>query len=577
MVRMLCGAAALLAALAVGAASCGSSTVLCAPGRAVSCACPGGGHGIQTCVADGSGFDTCDFCGAPRAGFEDVTHPLGLPEHAGPCVGFEDFDGDGKLDLLLSTMFAGGPMPGGALSELRIYPGDGHGGFGAPTKVSEGFLTLCQVGDLDRDGRADIALAAMGTAQGTEVQVWRNLGGLRFAKGTVGDPFMTETRVYALGLWDYDDDGWLDVLVGRNFGAPFVSDADCYFTGDDDFACHAAMKPNNPAPRVFHNDHGAFAAVDPAGLLAPPYAGVTNAVAFADINGDGRSDVFMSEDFYVNHLHWRRAGSGYEHGEQLCGIDQYNHGMGAAIADYDGDGLLDIYSVDLGPNKLWLNTKSGWMPNRALQWGVAAATRHHSNWAPLGEDFDLDGWTDVFVTSAGVVENDAQMPALGRAQTSALVGVPQYDLVMWNESGSRFTSQRLAHRPGQTPAVVLGASATADVDGDGDLDVVVGTGVPLQFRLLRNQQNAGNWLVVDLEGTTSNKDGIGAEVRITVGGALQRRTVGSQGSLGSSWRRAHFGLGAAHAVDALEVRWPSGKKQTLGALTANQTVQVTEQ
>jgi hypothetical protein len=365
--------------------------------------------------------------------------------------------------------------------------------------------------------------------------------------------------------------------VGRFYGGGNTGNGTppaCQFLSEADYACVLPMATNYPEPAIYHNETGTFKLK--LGVLPPPFPGTTNAVGFADINRDGRIDVFMSNDWYVNHLHYQDAKGLYRHAEEGAGIAQYNHGMGVAITDFDNDGLLDMYGADLGPNNFWFGQADGTMKNRALELGIAAATHYHSNWAPLGEDFDLDGRADVFVASAGVVNNDADLAKLGLLQPVA-DHIPQYDLLFWND-GVGFSSQQLPHRPGQTANVVIGAAAAADPDGDGDLDILVAAGSPLQFRYLRNDQPAGNYLVVDVEGTTSNKDGIGAEVALIEGGKVsQLRVVGSQGSLGQSWRRAHFGLGTRTSVEGIEVRWPSGTTQLVGAVQANQTITITEE
>jgi len=126
--------------------------------------------------------------------------------------------------------------------------------------------------------------------------------------------------------------------------------------------------------------------------------------------------------------------------------------------------------------------------------------------------------------------------------------------------------------------VTHGGSAPADTDGEGAPDTVAGAGTPLQFRYLKNQQQPGRWLVVDVEGTASNRDGVGVEVSLVEKGTVQQlRTVGGQGSLGQSWRRAHFGLGNRDSVEEVRVRWTTGKTQSIKNVKANQTILVVEE
>ncbi len=569
--------------LAAGAFACSAATPgVCVPGRQTTCVCPGGSRGLQSCLPDGSGYETCSFCVSARQGFTDVTAELGLPPNAGPCMGFGDFDKDGNLDLILSNMGASGGANGPTTPALiEIYAGNGGGKFSKVATVTSGFSMLCAVADFDRDGLPDFVIGQSANQMKNEtdssMQLWKNTGGFKFEYQQTGfdDPYLHGDRqMFGMSLLDFDKDGWLDVVVGRARGGGGLTPADCYFKKDySDFACHGQLVQGMPPPQVYRNDKGTFKAVP--NLITSPAPGTTNAIAFADLDRDGETDVFMSNDWYFNMLLLRKSG-GYQHHEKPCAVDEYNHGMGAAIADYNGDGLYDIYGADLGPNNLWMQNANHTFTNQNMTTGVAAATRYHSNWAPLGEDFDLDGRPDIFVASSGVVVDDEDMPKMAVIQ-----GVPkptqQYDVLFWNDGAAGWSTLKLNHRPGQQASVVFASSALGDPDGDGDLDILVGAGVPLQFRYLRNDQPHGNYLVVALEGTASTKEGIGAEVSLLEGGkVVQMRTVGSQGSLGSSWRRAHFGLGAAKSVEEVRVRWPTGKTQSLGHADANQTLVVKE-
>ncbi len=559
-----------------GAVACGNTPAApapCVPGRTVTCACVTGGQGIQTCHADGSGFDSCQFCGVARDGFTDVTSELGLPSGAGSCLGFEDFDGDGKVDMLLSV----GNVP----TQAQIFAGLGGGKFAtvAAAKLDQdGFQDKCAIADADNDGRPDILQAIGGSGpDGSAVKYWHNLGGFKFEQpmGAIDKPYMSDQLVVGMGVWDYDQDGWIDLFVGRLFTVSGAAGPGaCQFTSDRDFRCLLPMKANNPAPRVFHNDHGKFS--EAANVLTGPFPPTTNAMAIADFDGNGRIDLFMSNDFYVDHLHMQTAPGKFVHAEHEKNIEEYNHGMGAAIGDFDGNGRWDVYGVDLGPNNLWLGQGDGSFRNRALELGVSKPTHFCSNWAPLAEDFDLDGRTDIFAASAAVVDNDPDMVTMATSSGTLSDHVGQNDFLFWNEGGS-FSSQKLAHRGTQVANVIYATSAVADPDGDGDLDILVAAGMPLQLRYLRNDQRPGTWLVVDPEGTTSNRDGIGAQIELLQQGqVIAMRTVGSQGSLGQSWRRAHFGLGGAQSVDQVRVRWPSGKVQTIGPVKANQVLAVKE-
>lgn len=574
-----------LAAVPLAGGSCGgegaSPSNVCVPGRTLPCTCGDGTSGLQTCLPDGSSYEECTSCALPpaveRAGFIDASGQIGILSEGGSCLGLEDFDRDGTIDLLLST----GNLP----SVIGIYKGLPGGNFLKPAQSTLGdvaFTPKCVTGDFDNDGLTDIVTVMPGKGpSGTMVEFWKNLGDLQFQaiQGAFDQPYFSDQFVVGMGAWDYDHDGWLDLVVGRLnavSGAIGSPNDVCKFTSAADFRCLVNMNPANPGPRLFRNDKGLFKVAE--GVLKPPYPATTNAVAIADLNRDGKTDLLLSNDYYINHIHLSTP-EGYVHGEELLGMADYNHGMGITVGDFNGDQALDIYGVDVGPNNLWFGAPGGGpMTNRALELGIAAATHFHSNWAPLAEDFDLDGRTDLYVAAAAVVTNDADMVRMANSSGKIQEVVPQYDLMFWNELHKGFSQTKLPHRGYPIPNVIHAVSATADTDGDGDLDIVVGAGTPLQFRYLKNQQQPGRWLVVDVEGTASNRDGVGVEVSVVEKGSVQQlRTIGGQGSLGQSWRRAHFGLGNRDSVEEVRVRWTTGKTQSVKNVKANQTILVIEE
>jgi len=557
---------------------------VCVPGRTLACECAEGGDGVQTCEADGTGYETCRTCSlppaVPRDGFTDETKVLSYMGTGGACIAVEDFDRDGTLDLMYSV----GAIPT-KVSFLRGLP---NGEFQVPvvSTLDDGvFEVKCVVGDFDNDGLTDVIEAAVGKGpEAILLQYFKNKGNFQFElqANAIELPSMPDHLVVGITAWDYDHDGWLDFVVGRLFaaagaaagGAGAIEEA-CKFVSDADFRC-LIPEGNYGSPKLYHNERNGTFKLDSA-TLKPPFPSTTNAMAIADINRDGKTDLFMSNDYYPNHLHLSTP-NGYVHAEKETGVGEYNHGMGATIGDFNADGILDVYGTDVGPNNLWLGSSTGKMTNRGVDRGIAGPTHFHSNWSPVAEDFDLDGYTDIYVNAAGVVTNVPDLIFLANSIGIIVDVPPQHDLMFWNENGKGFSALKLPHRGFSKPNVIYGTTAVADTDGDGDLDIFSASGNPLTFRYLKNQQRPGKWLVVDVEGTKSNRDGIGVEVQLFEYGKLKQiRTIGTQGSLGQSWRMAHFGLANREIVDEVHVRWTTGKTQIIKSVKANQVLKVVEE
>ncbi|MBM4357038.1 MAG: CRTAC1 family protein [Deltaproteobacteria bacterium] len=575
--------------LLLGAApSCSSNDAApkaCVPGRTVKCTCVGGGQGLQTCMPDGSGYEACGFCKdkvepGVEAGFADITGAMNLMDGAGPCLGFDDFDGDGDPDIILSRANSTQSQQSLAPSRVVIHANLGDGKFSAePLAVlGQGFATLCTSADLDRDGLPEAIIEIDQADKPGTMYYFRNKGKFVFELDPLGFDFapIDDSLLLALGTFDANNDGWLDIVLGRSHGGGPASGEACVMK-ENDFVCESTPFPGSSGPLLWLNDGTGRMKLNTSALKGP-FPGTTNALAFADLDGNGLTDMFMANDWYSNHLHLQKSPGSFQRAETLLGLNLFNHGMGIGINDFDVDGNPDIYVADLGPNSLFFGKADGTFENLNAETGISAVTRYHSNWATIAEDFNLNGLADLFVASSGLVTNEEDMVKMAIVSQSPIKElVPQFDLLFWNRGDRQFAPVTLAHRGKQKPTVVLGSSATADYDGDGDLDIMVMSGDGMQFRFLQNQQPPGNYLVLDLIGTKSNPHGIGAIVDLLKGGQLvQRRYAGTGGSLGISWKSVHFGLGSATSVESLRIRWPSGTEQTLSNVEGNQTLRVTE-
>lgn len=508
---------------------------------------------LVACSGGGAG------CGAPVAKFTDLTARFALPTGGHGCTGFRDFDHDGRPDLIVAT-------DDGHTATLHLFRNTGAAFEDHALPLGEPLMRNCAAGDYDGDGFTDLLLS-MHFPKNRALILLRNTGttGFEFEDRTSLLPALGETDFGAVGFFDADGDGRLDLFLGT-FAA--IHGARCHATADD-YACDLPKDlPRPSSPFVLLARNGGFETHRLVG------DGRINGAQFLDWDGDGDTDVFASVDFGRNLL-FRNDGGGSFTESWPENARLNNNGMGGAFADYDGDGTWDAYLADLGPDQLWFGGPDGKLRNLARERGVFDATQFHSGWSPMAEDFDNDGDQDVYVVNSGVATDASGLRVIG---DGAMVDTPQHDFLFWNDGGS-FTVDHVA-RAQPFGVVELAAGGAGDFDGDGRLDVAtvvsawwLGTN---EFRLLHNEGAAGHWLGVRLVGRAPNTQGLGAVVTLTVGGRAQKRTSGL-GGVGISSEVLHFGLGDATKADSLEVRWPGGVVQHVpGPLAADRVIDATQ-
>jgi enediyne biosynthesis protein E4 len=414
------------------------------------------------------------------------------------------------------------------------------------------------VGDYDNDGYPDLYV----TNYGKNI-LYHNNG-----DGTFTD--VTEKAGVAAGGWsvsagffDYDNDGHLDLFVTRYMEWGFKHSKVC--GGDWRTYCPPAEFPPTTCVLYRNRGDGTFEDVSQRSGIAAK-KGRALGVSFADYDDDGHTDIFVANDGMQQYLYHNNGDgtfteSALESGAALTADGKPLSGMGAVFQDYDNDGRPDIL-VTVLPRELYglyHNDGGGSFTYQSLESGLGAITSGSSGWSAGLEDFDNDGFKDLFVAQGHVLDNVEQIDPSLRYKEVPLLALNHNGHFERAESG---VTAPLAGR----------GAAFGDINNDGWIDVVMTSlgGGPM---VLLNRAGGGNhWLTLSLRGTRSNRDGFGARVRVNG----QTRFATSAGSyLSANDKRLHFGLGASEKA-TVEVLWPSGAKQVLNDVHADQFLEVRE-
>lgn len=504
----------------------------------------------------------------PPVTFSEESLAAGVPQHGRSCLVARDLDGDGRPDLVLAPVDDHGRFTGA----LRALENAGDGTF-RPHDVAVDLADVgrCTAGDYDGDGREDLVLIGVKESEDRVLRLLHGLGGFRFEDRSGGLP-ATDPRAGTVGFFDLDADGLLDLYIGTSVSENIGERLETCEFKPTDVRCY--LRPGGAAPRppqILRN-MGAGTFVDTG---AAPMEGTFNnfAVGFIDWDGDGRVDLFQANDFASNALYRNRAAGGFVDILGDAQANPYNHGMGVAFADFDGDARWDFYVADFGSDQVFYGRDGGTLTDRADAVGVARPTRWHSGWSPIAEDFNNDGRVDVFVPNSALVDDDAQLRHVV-ANDEPIDPGPQADFLFENR-GDGFVRSEVPHRR-RGAFIGEASSAAADFDGDGLLDLVVTMEATLELRLLRNRTaGAGHWLKVRLR-HPRNTGGAGAIVTLWDGDrAIAMRAVGAQGGLGTSEIAAHFGLGGRTSVGRITVRWPGGAvREVAGPIQVDRQIEI---
>jgi hypothetical protein len=523
-------------------------------------------------VSDAAGVVFTHFTGARGKKY--------LPETIGSGLAFLDYDGDGWQDLLLmnGAAWPGDPNPH---PTPHLYHNRGNGTFEDVTPGSgldrELYGMGAAVGDFDNDGDPDLYLTAVGPNR-----LLRNTRGA--APGAGAPIFEDVTRSAGVAgagpdlrwkwstsaVWlDYDRDGKLDLYVPNYVKWSPATDLFCGSPAGVKGYCPPDSYVGVP-PTLYHNEGGGrFRDVSRSMGLPTSGTGKSFGVAVGDYNADGWPDLAVANDTWPNFLFLNEMGRRFTERGGASGLGwtegaKTKAGMGIDAADWKNDGRFGLLVGNFSQESLSLfeNDGAALFRDRASESGLGSTSLLFLTFGAFFCDFDLDGWLDAFTANGHI--NDLLDP-----RTSP-VAYRERPLLYRNLADGRF--EEVAVSAGLTEPLVGRGAAWADWDNDGDADVAVLCGGG-RARLYRNDAPPGrHWMRFRPVGRRSNRDGLGALVRVTTGAQTQSRYVKSGGSfLSESQRAPLFGLGPAARVDGVTVTWPSGAVTRSGPLDADRT------
>ncbi|MCZ6625621.1 MAG: CRTAC1 family protein [Deltaproteobacteria bacterium] len=497
-------------------------------------------------------------------------------ESTGTGVAVIDYDNDGRPDLFF--------VNGSRLEEVSsvsapvsmLYRNVGDGFVDVTEKAAVGHPGWGQgvcVGDYDNDGWTDLYVTHYGYNL-----LFRNRGGETFEERGRKAGVAGESARWGAGctFLDYDRDGDLDLFVANYVAyrdlASLVTKPECDWRGMA-VTCGPMGLPRDTNILYRNNGDGTFADLSRASGITVTEGHYCFQPITADFDANGWPDIYVSCDMAPNILYRNNedgtftdigvvSGSGLKDGGEL------QAGMGVAVADFDGDELLDILATNFSQDTPTLYQNLGdWIFADATLVAQLGRYRKYLGWGTVFFDFDNDSWEDLFIVN-GHVYRGVDKHGLGSYRQS--------NLLYRNRGNGTFANISFQGGPAILSKTASRGAATEDFNGDGSLDLVI-VNLNEPPSLLMNQNKDGNWLVVKLIGDQSNKSGIGARVVLDISGRRLIREVRSASSYySSSGLRLHFGLGEAQSVDALEVFWPSGKVDRFDDLAANRVLVIRE-
>lgn len=500
----------------------------------------------------------------------DFVHSIGakdmknIVESVGGGAAFLDYDQDGYIDIYTCSGtwiegFSKSEKPE-KLSGNRLYHNRQDGTFEDVTKKAKvggpWYSMGVTVGDFNNDGYPDIYVSNYGSNT-----LYKNNGNGTFTDVTkrakVGGG--KECSVGAVWL-DYDNDGLLDLYVGNylNFDPEYK-----YYYAPDGFPGPLAY--DSQADILYHNKgDGTFENVTKKmGIV--DIDGRAMGVGAADYDDDGFVDIYVANDHTVNYLWHNDEGKGFTDRGTMSGTGFSQAGeatvsMSVDFADYNGDQLLDMFISDDNYCSLYENLGNGLFSDKSYSSGISVASGQFVGWSSSFLDYDNDGDADIFKANG---------------ELKHLYG--QEDQLFENIENGKFKDVSVERSQYFREEYVGRGACLGDYDNDGDIDIYIAN-LDSQGMFLRNNKgNQNNWLILNLVGQSSNRDGIGSRIKLMAGGKVQTaQKKSTTGYLSQNDSRIHFGLVKNDIVERIEIKWPSGKLQVLENIKANQVLTINE-
>ena len=500
----------------------------------------------------------------------DFVHSIGekelnnIIESSGGGAAFLDYDQDGYIDLYVTS----GTWIEGFCKEEKpekmphnhLYRNKGDGTFEDVTdKAGVGghcYSMGVTVGDYNNDGYSDLYLSNYGPNV-----LFKNNGNGTFSDVTKKANIAGGKECSVGAVWfDYDNDGKLDLYVGNylNFDPQYK-----YFYAPDGFPSPLAYDPQ-PDVLYHNNGDGTFEDVTKA-MGINDRDGRAMGVGAVDYDDDGFMDIYVANDHSMNYLWHNNGGKGFTDvgipsGTAFGQSGESAISMAVDFADYNGDGLMDIFVSDDKYCRLYENLGNGIFADKSYSSGIAMPAGQYVGWSSSFIDYNNDGAVDIYKTNGALKHLYGQ-----EDQLFENIGDGKFKDVS-TESGKYFLEELVGR-----------GACFGDYDNDGDIDGYIVNLNDYGVFLRNNKGNRNNWVLLKLVGTTSNRDGIGARVKLTSGGKVQTdQKRSTSGYLSQNDPRMHFGLAKNTLIDKIEIKWPSGKLQILENIKVNQILTVKE-